>query len=133
MVNIQLDNGRINLEGLDGIADHLKALAITNKTLDSIKSSLESAEDKSSDWYRRATAAHKSWFWMRSRICERLAILRREEKEFNRMRSKFEKEELLELLSKQHTKADLRNFRMLAEAKAELRLQEILNQAVGND
>ncbi|WP_286882273.1 hypothetical protein [Pantoea sp. UBA5037] len=70
---------------------------------------------------------------MRSRICERLAILRREEKELNRMRCKFEKEELLELLSKQHTKADLRNFRMLAEAKAELRLQEILNQAVGND
>lgn len=133
MVNIQLDNGRINLEGLNGIADHLKALAITNKTLDGIKASLDEAEDKSSDWYRRATAAHKAWFWMRSRICERLAILRREEKELNRMRCKFEKEELLELLSKQHTKADLRNFRILAEAKAELRLQEILNQAVGND
>ncbi|WP_208952413.1 hypothetical protein [Rahnella sp. ChDrAdgB13] len=132
MINIQLENGRINLEGLDGIADHLKALAVTNKTLDSIKASLESADDKSSEWYRRATAAHKAWFWMRSRICERLAILRREEKELNRMRDKFEKEELLDLLSKQQSKADLRTFRILAEAKAEQRLQEILNQAVKN-
>lgn len=132
MINIQLGNGRINLEGLDGIADHLKALEVTNKTLDSIKASLESADDKSSEWYRRATAAHKAWFWMRSRICERLAILRREEKELNRMRDKFEKEELLDLLSKQQSKAELRTFRILAEAKAEQRLQEILNQAVKN-
>lgn len=129
MNDIQLENGRINLEGLDGIADHLKALAVTNKTLDSIKASLESADDKSSEWYRRATAAHKAWFWMRSRICERLSILRREEKELNRMRSKFEKEELLEVLTKQHTKSDLRIFRMLAEAKAEQRLQDVLNKA----
>ncbi len=129
MNDIKLENGRINLEGLDGIADHLKALAVTNKTLDSIKTSLESADDKSSEWYRRATAAHKAWFWMRSRICERLSILRREEKELNRMRSKFESEELLEVLTKQHTKSDLRTFRMIAEAKAELRLQEVLNKA----
>ncbi len=132
MNNIKLENGRINLEGLDGIADHLKALAVTNKTLDSIKASLDSADDKSSEWYRRATAAHKAWFWMRNRICERLAILRREEKELNRMRSKFEKEELLDLLSQQQSKTDLRTFRILAEAKAEQRLQEILNQAVKN-
>lgn len=129
MNDIKLENGRINLEGLDSIADHLKALAVTNTTLDSIKASLESADDKSSDWYRRATGAHKAWFWMRSRICERLAILRREEKELNRMRSKFESEELLEVLTKQHTKSDLRTFRMIAEAKAELRLQEVLNKA----
>ncbi|EMA1799328.1 hypothetical protein [Cronobacter turicensis] len=132
MNNIQLENGRINLEGLDGIGDHLKALAIANKTLDSIKASLNSAEDKKSEWYRRATTAHKSWFWMRSRICERLAVLRHEEKEFNRMRRKFEKEELLILLSQQHTKSVLRAFRLLAEAKAEQRLQQILNQAVEN-
>lgn len=131
MSNIQLENGRINLEGLNGIAEHLKALAITNKTLDAIKSSLEAAEDKSSDWYRRASTAHKSWFWMRSRICERLAVLRREEKELNLMRSQFEKEELLKLLSEQHSKSDLRDFRILAEAKAEQRLQEALNKAVG--
>lgn len=132
MNDIKLENGRINLEGLNGIADHLKALAVTNKTLDSIKAALYSADDKSSEWYRRATAAHKAWFWMRNRICERLAILRREEKELNRMRSKFEKEELLNLLSDQQSKADLRTFRILAEAKAEQRLQEILNQAVKN-
>lgn len=132
MSNIQLENGLINLEGLDGIADHLKALAITNKTLDGIKTSLDEADDKTGDWYRRATAAHKAWFWMRSRICERLAILRREEKELNRMRCKFENEELLDLLSKQQTKADLRTFRMLAQAKAEQRLQEVLNKAVSN-
>ncbi|NHV95668.1 hypothetical protein G9X52_20125 [Cronobacter sakazakii] len=131
MSNIQLENGRINLEGLNGIAEHLKALAITNKTLDAIKSSLEAAEDKSSDWYRRASTAHKSWSWMRSRICERLAVLRREEKELNLMRSQFEKEELLKLLSEQHSKSDLQDFRILAEAKAEQRLQEALNKAVG--
>lgn len=131
MSNIQLENGRINLEGLNGIAEHLKALAITNKTLDAIKSSLEAAEDKSSDWYRRASTAHKSWLWMRSRICERLAVLRREEKELNLMRNQFEKEELLKLLSEQHSKSDLRDFRILAEAKAEQRLQEALNKAVG--
>lgn len=129
MNDIKLENGRINLEGLDGIADHLKALAVTNKTLDSIKASLESASDKSSEWYRRATAAHKAWFWMRSRICERLAILRRAEKEMNIMRGQFEKEELLKLLSEQCTKSDLRDFRIMAEAKAEQRLQEVLNKA----
>lgn len=133
MNDIKLENGRINLEGLDGIADHLKALAITNTTLDSIKASLESAEEKSSEWYRRATSAHKAWFWMRSRICERLAILRRAEKEMNIMRGQFEKEELLKLLSEQHTKSDLRDFRIMAEAKAEQRLQEVLNKAVGSD
>ncbi|MEW5290329.1 hypothetical protein ABW286_14240 [Erwinia papayae] len=133
MNNIQLENGRINLEGLDGIADHLKALAITNKTLDGIKASLDEAEDKTGEWYRRATAAHKAWFWMRNRICERLAILRREEKELNRMRNKFEKEELLNLLSNQYSRSDLRYFRIMAEAKAEQRLQEVLNKAAVND
>lgn len=133
MKNIQLENGRINLEGLEGIADHLKALAITNKTLDGIKSSLQAAEDKSSDWYRRATLAHKSWFWMRNRICERLATLRREEKEMNRMRMRFEDEELLKLLRGQVASSDLKAFIHLARAKAESRLQDELSKAGGTD
>lgn len=132
MSNIQLENGRINLEGLDGIADHLKALAIANKTLDGIKSSLQEAEDTSSDWYRRATAAHKAWFWMRSRICERLALLRREEKEMNRMRARFEDEELLKLLREQVTNGDLKVCIRMARANAESRLQNELSKAGGN-
>jgi len=132
-VSIQLENGRINLEGLDGIADHLKALAITNKTLEGIKSSLQAAEDKGSDWYRRATLAHKSWFWMRNRICERLATLRREEKEMNRMRMRFEDEELLKLLRGQVASSDLKAFIHLARAKAESRLQDELSKAGGTD
>lgn len=134
MSNIQLENGRINLEGLNGIADHLKALAITNRTLDILKEKLTDSDDTESDWHHRATAAHKAWFWMRSRIRERLSILRREEKEMNVMRARFEDEELLALLRKQVTKADLASLRMLARAIAEERLQVQLNKAgVSND
>lgn len=129
MSNIQLENGRINLEGLNGIADHLKALAIANRTLDVLKEKLSSNEDKDSDWHRRATTAHKSWFWMRSRICERLSVLRREEKEMNVMRARFEDEELLALLRKQVTKADLAALRLVARAIAEERLKETLKKA----
>jgi len=129
-MSIQLDNGRINLEGLCGIADHLKALAITNKTLEGIKSSLDIADDKTCDWYLRATAAHKAWFRMRCRICEKLAVLRQEEKEMNRMRSQFESEELLKLLRNEVTKESLLNHRIMAQAIAEQRLQEALNKAV---
>lgn len=129
MSNIQLENGRINLAGLSGIADHLKALAITNRTLDRLKEDLNSNTDNDSDWHRRATAAHKAWFWMRSRICERLSVLRREEKEMNVMRARFEDEELLALLRKQVTKADLASLRLVARAIAEERLQGQLNNA----
>jgi len=128
-MSIQLENGRINLEGLEGIADHLKALAITNKTLDGIRSSLDAAEDKTTDWYHRATLAHKSWFWMRSRICERLSILRRQEKEMNRMRARFEDEELLKLLRGQVAKSDLKVCIRMAQAMAEERLQNELSKA----
>ena len=129
MSKIQLENGRINLEGLCSIADHLKALAITNKTLDGIKRDLDSAEDKTSSWYHRASTAHRSWFWMRSRICERLAVLRQEEKEMNRMRARFEDEELLKLLRKQISNPDLNMYRTVARARAEERLQAELHKA----
>lgn len=129
MSNIQLENSRINLEGLNGIADHLKALAITNTTLDRIKEKLESSSDTDSDWHRRAVIAHKSWLWMRNRICERLSVLRREEKELNIMRARFEDEALLKLLRKQVTKADLASLISAARALAEDRLQAELNKA----
>lgn len=132
MSNIQLENGRINLEGLNGIADHLKALAITNRTLDRLKDDLNSNKSSDSDWHHRATAAHKGWFWMRSRICERLSVLRREEKEMNVMRARFEDEELLSLLRKQVTKADLATLRLVARAIAEERLQEALSKPEDN-
>ncbi len=129
--NIQLENGRINLEGLNGIADHLRALEITNRTLDLLKDKLDNNVDVESDWHRRATAAHKAWFWMRKRICERLAVLRREEKELNILRARFEDEELLLLLRKQVTKADLSALKAIARAKAEERLQEQLKTMPG--
>lgn len=132
MSNIQLENGRINLEGLNGIADHLKALAITNRTLDRLKDDLNSNKSSDNDWHHRATAAHKGWFWMRSRICERLSVLRREEKEMNVMRARFEDEELLDLLRKQVTKADLASLRLVARAIAEERLQEALSKSEDN-
>jgi len=128
MSSIQLENGRINLEGLSGIADHLKALAITNTTLDRLKAQLTSSSDINSDWHRRATIAHKSWFWMRSRICEHLSVLRREEKELSVMRARFEDEELLKLLRKQVTKTDLASLILDARAIAEERLQTELKR-----
>lgn len=129
--NILLENGRINLEGLNGIADHLRALEVTNRTLDLLKDKLDNNVDVESDWHRRATAAHKAWFWMRKRICERLAVLRREEKELNILRARFEDEELLLLLRKQVTKADLSALKAIARAKAEERLQEQLKTMPG--
>lgn len=133
MSNIQLENGRINLEGLNGISDHLKALTIVNATLDRLKEQLTSSSDTNSDWHRRAVTAHKSWFWMRNRICERLSVLRREEKELNIMRARFEDEALLKLLRKQVTKADLASLIAAARALAEDRLQAELKKAeVGN-
>ena len=66
---ITLENGRINLDSMVTIEDHLRGLALANRTLDSIKDQMSQRSDKKSDWYRRATVAHKSWFWARSRIC----------------------------------------------------------------
>ena len=71
-MSITLENGRINLDSLVTIEDHLRGLALANRTLDSIKDQLSKRSNKNSDWYRRATVAHKSWFWARSRICEQL-------------------------------------------------------------
>lgn len=64
-MSITLENGRINLDFLVTIEDHLRGLALANRTLDSIKEQLAKHSDKKSDWHRRATVAHKSWFWAR--------------------------------------------------------------------
>lgn len=125
-MNIQFKNSRINLDALNGIQDHLKALAIANKTLDSIKKSIEEADDKTTDWYRRVTVAHKSWFWMRSRICEKLSVLRREEKEMNKLRARYEDEELLKLLKSQAEKSELKPLIILARSLANARLNDEL-------
>jgi len=131
--DIQLPNGRINIEGLDGIADHLKALAITNKTIDSIKSRLEEIDEFDIGRYRRTHDALRAWRKTQSRITERLSVLRHEEKQMNRMRSQFESEELLRLLRGEVSKESLLSCRVLAQAIAEQRLQEVLRKAVGND
>ena len=130
MSDIQLPNGRINIEGLDGIADHLKALAITNKTIDSIKSRLEETEGADYGRYRRTDDALRAWRKMQRRITERLSVLRQEEKQMNRLRSQFESEELLRLLRSEVSKESLLSCRSLAQAIAEQRLQEVLNKAV---
>ncbi|HGW1097460.1 TPA: hypothetical protein ACNMRD_003651 [Klebsiella pneumoniae] len=100
-MSITLENGRINLDSLVTIEDHLRGLALANRTLDSIKDQMSQRSDKKSDWYRRATVAHKSWFWARSRICEQLAILRRQEKDVNRLRWQYENEALMAQLKSQ--------------------------------
>lgn len=125
-MNIQFKNSRINLDALNGIQDHLKALAIANKTLDSMKKSIEEADDKTTDWYRRVTVAHKSWVWMRSRICEKLSVLRREEKEMNKLRARYEDEELLKLLKSQAEKSELKPLIILARSLANGRLNDEL-------
>ncbi|WP_448309839.1 hypothetical protein [Pantoea sp. PGP6] len=132
MSNIQLENGRINHEGLNGIADHLRALAIANKTIDSIKTRLAGIDESDIGPYRRTHDALRSWRKSQRRITESLSVLRREEKELNRMRFKFENEELLKLLSAEVSKSDLQVLRVMAQAKAEQRLQGILEEAVSN-
>ena len=100
-MSITLENGRINMDSLETIEDYLRGLALANRTLDSIKEQLRKHSDKESDWYHRATTAHKSWFWCRSRICEQLAVLRSQEKEVNRLRWQYENDALLEQLKSQ--------------------------------
>lgn len=132
MSNIQLENGRINHEGLNGIADHLRALAIANKNIDSIKTRLAGIDESDIGRYRRTHDALRAWRKSQRRITESLSVLRREEKELNRMRSRFESEELLKMLSAEVSKSDLQVLRVMAQAKAEQRLQEILEEAVKN-
>lgn len=133
MSNIQLESGRINHEGLSGIADHLKALAIANKTIDSIKTRLAGIDESDTGPYRRTHDALRAWRKSQRRITESLAVLRREEKEMNKMRSRLANEELLKLLSAEVSKSDLQDLRILAQAKAEQRLQDELDKVASGD
>jgi len=133
MSNIQLENGRINIEGLEGIADHLKALAIANKTIDSIKEHVAKTDPSDIGRFRRTTDALTAWRKMQRRITEKLSVLRQEEKQMNRMRNQFESEELLRLLRGEVSKEKLLYCRIMAQAIAEQRLQEALNKVVSND
>ncbi len=130
MSNIQLENGRINIECLDGIADHLKALAIANKTIDSIKEHIAKTDPSDIGRFRRTNDALTAWRKMQRRITEKLSVLRQEEKQMNRMRSQFESEELLRLLRGEVSKEKLLDCRIMAQAIAEKRLQDVLNKAV---
>ncbi|HIG3337401.1 hypothetical protein M2X80_15890 [Klebsiella pneumoniae] len=129
-MSITLENGRINLDSLVTIEDHLRGLALANRTLDSIKDQLAKHFDKKSDWYRRATVAHKSWFWARSRICEQLAILRRQEKDVNRLRWQYENEALLAQLKSQVSKEVFSECMRRAKIKAEQRLEQDFHAAM---
>lgn len=133
MSNIQLENGRINIECLDGIADHLKALAIANKTIDSIKEHVAKTDPSDTGRFRRTNDALTAWRKMQRRITEKLSVLRQEEKQMNRMRSQFESEELLRLLRGEVSKEKLLDCRIMAQAIAEQRLQEAMSKAVSND
>ncbi|HBM3099197.1 TPA: hypothetical protein RQO16_001018 [Klebsiella oxytoca] len=135
-MSITLENGRINLDSLVTIEDHLRGLALANRTLDSIKDQMSQRSDKKSDWYRRATVAHKSWFWARSRICERLAILRRQEKDVNRLRWQYENQALMVQLKSQVSKEVFSECLRRAKVKAEQRLEQDFRAAmieVGNE
>ncbi|EAC0925718.1 hypothetical protein YY29_001708 [Salmonella enterica subsp. enterica] len=129
-MSITLENGRINPDSLVTIEDHLRGLALANRTLDSIKDQLSRCSDKKSDWYRRATSAHKSWFWVRSRICEKLAILRRQEKDVNRLRWQYENEALLSQLKSQVSKEVFSECIRRAKNKAEQRLEQDFRAAM---
>lgn len=135
-MSITLENGRINLDSLVTIEDHLRGLALANRTLDSIKEQLSHHSDKKSDWYQRATAAHKTWFWVRSRICEQLAILRRQEKDVNRLRWQYENEALLTQLKSQVSKEVFSECIRRAKIKADQRIEQDFLAAmieVGNE
>lgn len=121
-MNITLENGRINMDSLVTIEACLHGLALANRTLDSIKEQLSQHQDKESDWHRRATSAHKSWFWCRSRICEQLSVLRRQEKEVNRLRWQYENEALLDQLKSQVSGDVFSECMRRAKLKAEKRL-----------
>ncbi|HBR1372418.1 TPA: hypothetical protein L9L41_000070 [Klebsiella pneumoniae] len=129
-MSITLENGRINLDSLVTIEDHLRGLALANRTLDSIKDQLSQRSDKKSDWYRRATVAHKSWFWARSRICEQLAILRRQEQDVNRLRWQYENEALMAQLKSQVSKEVFSECLRRAKIKAEQRLEQDFRAAM---
>lgn len=129
-MSITLENGRINLDSLVTIEDHLRGLALANRTLDSIKDQLSQRSDKKSDWYRRATVAHKSWFWARSRICEQLAILRRQEKDVNRLRWQYENEAPMAQLKSQVSKEVFSECLRRAKIKAEQRLEQDFRAAM---
>jgi hypothetical protein len=135
-MSITLENGRINLDSLVTIEDHLRGLALANRTLDSIKDQLSKRSNKNSDWYRRATVAHKSWFWARFRICEQLAILRRQEKDVNRLRWQYENEALLSQLKSLVSKEIFSECMRRAKIKTEQRLEQDFRAAmieVGNE
>lgn len=131
-----LNNGRINLDSLVTIEDHLRALALANRTLDSIKEQLSQQSDNKSEWYRKATRAHKSWFWVRSRICEQLAILRNKEKEVNRLLWQYQNEALLTQLKSQVNHEVYTECIRRAKVKAAQRLEQEFKAAmieVGNE
>ncbi|WP_413529795.1 hypothetical protein [Rahnella inusitata] len=123
------ENGRINVDALEGIGEHLEALSIANKTIDAIQGKIDIRGEQDIGWLNRAKGAHKAWGKVRRRITERLAVLRQEEKELNKMRMKFEDEELLKLLRNQVAPAEWSQSRILARALADERLNETLDNA----
>ena len=123
------ENGRINVDALEGIGGHLEALSIVNKTIDAIQGKIDLRGEQDIGWLHRAKGAHKAWGKVRRRITERLAVLRQEEKELNKMRMKFEDEELLKLLRNQVAPAEWSQSRILARALADERLNETLDNA----
>lgn len=128
-MSIKRENNRILLEALTGIPECLEALSIANKTIDTIKAKLDVRGSEDADWFSRATDAHKAWSKTRRRITEKLSVLRRDEKETNKLRMQYENEELLKLLRQQVPNADLKSSIVVARALAEERLQNELNKS----
>ncbi|CDH24437.1 hypothetical protein [Xenorhabdus bovienii] len=121
-MTIILDNGRIDLDALKTIEDHLRALSLANRTLDSIKQQLKECSEKDGVWFRKATNAHKTWFWMRSRICEQLSILRQQEKEMNRIRWNHRNEFLVRELQSRVSNEIFSECARAANARADIAL-----------
>ncbi|MER3384926.1 hypothetical protein [Pectobacterium aroidearum] len=71
----------IDVESLNTISDLLVALSSINQTIDDIDIQLELGGNRDDDWRFRAGIAKKKCGKVRRAICDKLAILRQQEKE----------------------------------------------------
>ncbi|KGA39563.1 hypothetical protein KU75_21890 [Pectobacterium odoriferum] len=77
----QAVKNHINVEGLSTIGDLLVALSSINQSIDDIDIQLALGKDRDADWRFRADIAKKKCGKVRRSICDKLAILRQQEKE----------------------------------------------------
>ncbi|WP_174634852.1 hypothetical protein [Yersinia thracica] len=117
---------RFEVGSLLTITDHLEALNVANATLARIESQLTKASDKASDWYIRATTAHKTWHWFRTQICGQLSVLRQKEKERNINLHISKDQFLIQALRQRVTAEEFEQCVLIANEKATSGLSEFI-------